>query len=357
MGYDRRTFLKQALGATGAGLAVPLLAACSPSAAPTSTAQPVPPGTPNVAPLAAKGVTRVSCGFASINPYQLVPIVGNEKPELAGAFGIEFDLVTTTNAPNALNALIGGSVDTAIATPDASWAAQDKAPDVKQLLALANGTPYVLIAQPEITRVADLKGMTVGASAIRGGADTTALRVMLAENGLKDTDYTIVQAGAVAEKSAAMKARTVQAVAQLEPQATLLRDEGFKELDNANNYPPLKNVHSTLLVSRTSWYQARSDVAVGLVRAWDAITRWLYDAANKDEVLALINKTMNVGDRAAQNAYNLHIGQQVVAQDLHIKEVFMQQFIDNQKKAGGENLPTDPMKYVDASVLDKALRM
>src|SRR4051794_1892875 len=70
MGYDRRTFLKQALGATGAGLAVPLLAACSPSAAPTSTAQRVPPGAPTVAPLAAKGVTRVSCGFASINPYQ-----------------------------------------------------------------------------------------------------------------------------------------------------------------------------------------------------------------------------------------------------------------------------------------------
>jgi hypothetical protein len=35
----------------------------------------------------------------------------------------------------------------------------------------------------------------------------------------------------------------------------------------------------------------------------------------------------------------------------------MQQFIENQKKAGTEGLPTDPMKYVDSSLLDKAFKM
>ena len=42
------------------------------------------------------------------------------------------------------------------------------------------------------------------------------------------------------------------------------------------------------------------------------------------------------------------------AQDLQIKADFLRQFIDNQRKLGAaaENLPSNPMKYVDASVLE-----
>src|ERR687883_1545558 len=309
--HDRRAFLKAVLGAAGAGLAVQLVAACSPASAPTATQAPAAGG--QQAPAQASGTTKVSYAFASINPYHWVAVVASEKPELPGKFGIQYDLVTTTNSPNAMNALVGGSVDVAVVTPDSAWPAQDKAPDVKQLFATADGTPYVLIAQPEIQKAADLRGMTLGASAVRGGADTTALRVMLNENGLKDTDYTIVQAGSVPDRSAAMKAKTMAAVAQLEPQATQLRDDGFKEVDNANNYPALKNVHSIVLVSKESFYKggSKSDVAMNFVKAWDAVTKWLYDPANKNDLLAITKKTMSVGDAPAQNAYNLHIGQKV----------------------------------------------
>src|ERR687885_2002090 len=352
--HDRRAFLKTVMGAAGAGLAVQLVAACSPASAPTATQAPGAGG--QQAPAQASGTTKVSYAFASVNPYHWVAVVANEKPDLPGKFGVEFDLVTTTNSPNAMNALVGGSVDVPGVTPDSAWPAQDKAPDVKQLFATADGTPYVLIAQPEIQKAADLKGMTLGASAVRGGADTTALRVMLNENGLKDTDYTIVQAGSVPDRSAAMKAKTMAAVAQLEPQATQLRDAGFKEVDNANNYPALKNVHSIVLVSKESFYKGKSDVATNFVKAWDAVTKWLYDPANKNELMAITKKTMSVNDKAAENAYNLHIGQKVPSQDLHIKEAFMQQFIENQKKAGTENLPTSAMKYVDSSLLDAVLK-
>ena len=48
--------------------------------------------------------------------------------------------------------------------------------------------------------------MTLGVSAIKGGPDTTVLRLLLLENGLREGDYTIVQAGTVANHTAAMKA-------------------------------------------------------------------------------------------------------------------------------------------------------
>ena len=141
---DRRTFLKRAIGVAGAGL----LAACSAPTAPTAGQSAAPAAGSTIAPAAVTSVTRVSYAYASPNGLHFVATVGGEKPDLPHKFGIEFDLLTTTNSPNAVNALVGGSVNVAAATPDSAWQAQDKAPDVKQLFAVADGTPYVLLAQP-----------------------------------------------------------------------------------------------------------------------------------------------------------------------------------------------------------------
>jgi NitT/TauT family transport system substrate-binding protein len=359
MRHDRRIFLRRGVGLMGAGLGLSLLAACgspAPSpAAPAGTSAPA-----QAAPAQAGtsgGVTKVTYAFASINPLHYVATIAGEKPELTRPFGIQFDLLQTTNSPNAVNALVGGSVDVAAVTPDSAWPAQDKVPDLKQVLAIADGTPYVLIGQPDIKKAADLKGATLGASAVRGGADTLAIRIMLLENGLKDTDYTIVQAGSVSDRTAAMKARTIQALAQLEPQATLLRDAGFSEVDNANNYPPLRGVHSIVLLAKQGWYNGgTAELAKSFIRAWDGVTKWLYDPANKAEVLAITKKTMNVEDRAAEAGYTLHVGGKSVSMNLRPNEKYLQQFADNQRRIGAENVPADPMKYVDTALVDAALK-
>jgi len=357
--HDRRSFLRYAVGVASAGL----LAACSTPSAPTSPAPAAqssaptaaPAAAPTTAPAAATSITKVSYAYASPNGLHYVTTVAGEKPDLAHKFGIEFDLLTTTNAPNAVNALVGGSVDVAAVTPDSAWGAQDKAPTVKQLFAVADGTPYVLIGQPDIKKASDLKGKTLGASAIRGGADTTAIRVMMAQAGMAEADYTIVQAGAISDRTAAMKAKAIDAVANLEPQATQLRDAGFVEIDNANNYPSLKGVHSIILIAKPDFYMNKADVAANFVRAWDAITKWIYDPANKDEVIAIAKKTMGGTDAGAVQVYKLHVDAQSVPQSLRINEKYMQQFTDNLRKAGNDNVPSDAMKYVDTSLVTKVL--
>ena len=66
---DRRSFLRQAIGAAGAGLVVPLLAACTPTA-------PQPAAAPTTAPAAGSGVTKVSYAYASPNGLHFVATVG-----------------------------------------------------------------------------------------------------------------------------------------------------------------------------------------------------------------------------------------------------------------------------------------
>src|SRR5438045_2216630 len=152
--HDRRSFLKHTIGLAAFGL----LSACS---APNQPAT-------QQAPQTAKAAQKLTYALASVNGLHFVATVASEKPELLAPFGISLELVTTTNSPNAVNALIGSSVDIAAVTPDSAWPAQDKAPDMRQMMAIADGTPYVVLAQPEIKKAADLRGKTVGASAIRG---------------------------------------------------------------------------------------------------------------------------------------------------------------------------------------------
>ena len=356
MRHDRRTFLRHAVGVIGAGVGLPLLAACSsPAATPSPTQGAAPAAT--TAPAQTTSITKVSYAYASPNGFHFVAIVGSEKPDLAHKFGIEFDLLTTTNSPNAVNALVGGSVNTAAATPDSIWPAQDKAPDVKQLWPVANGTPYVLLAQAELNKVSELKGKTIGVSALVGGADTTAIKIMANENGLGATDYTLVQAGAISDRTVAMQAKSIDACANLEPQASLLRDAGFPQIDTADNYAPLKGVHSIVLIAKQSWYEGNPDLAANYVRAWDAVTKWIYDPANKDELLAISKKAMGGSDAGIQAVYKLHIESQSVPQNLRMNEKMLQQFTDNLRKAGADNVPTDAMKYVDTNLVARTLNV
>jgi ABC-type nitrate/sulfonate/bicarbonate transport system substrate-binding protein len=356
MHHDRRAFLRLGLGSA----AVALVAACSTpptsAPAPTQAAAPAQPAAgATTAPAQVTSVTKVSYAYASPNGFHYVATVAGEKPDLPHKFGIEFDLLTTTNSPNAVNALVGGSVNTAAATPDSSWPALDKATDVKQLWPVANGTPYVMISQPDFKKVSDMKGKTIGVSALVGGADTTAFKIMANENGLAATDYTLVQAGAISDRTAAMQAKSIDGCANLEPQASLLRDAGFPEIDTADNYASLKGVHSIVLMAKQSWYQGNGDVPANFLRAWDAITKWIYDPANKDELLAISKKTMGGTDAGAQATYKLHVESQSVPQDLRMQEKMLQQFTDNLRKAGAENVPSDAMKYVDTSLVTKTL--
>ena len=357
MRHDRRTFLRHLAGAASAGVVVPLLAACSSSTAPAAAPTQAAAAAPTQAPAASSSVTKVSYAYASPNGFHFVATVAAAKPDIPHKFGIEFDLLTTTNSPNAVNALVGGSVNTAAATPDSAWPAQDKASDVKQLWPVANGTPYVLLAQPELKKVSDLKGKTIGVSALVGGADTTAVRNMCAENGLGPNDYTLVQAGAISDRTAAMQAKSIAGCANLEPQASLLRDKGFPEIDNADNYPPLKSAHTIVLISKASWYQGNAEVAANFVRAWDALTKWIYDPANKTELLGIAKKAFGGTDQGNEKVYQLHVTGKSVADNLRITEKGMQQFVTNLKKAGVENVPSDAMKYVDSSLVAKVLNV
>src|ERR1700730_6708433 len=79
MRHDRRWFLRRALGTAGAGMVVPLVAACTPTPAPAPPAQSAAP--PTTAPAAGASITKVSYAYASPNGFHFVATVAREKPD------------------------------------------------------------------------------------------------------------------------------------------------------------------------------------------------------------------------------------------------------------------------------------
>lgn len=387
---DRRVFLRRAVIAAGLGLAIPLGAACTPTAAPSPTAAPARPteaakpaekpaekpaapaaqpavspvaqpaapaaaASPAAAPATPAGVTKVSYGIVSYNPFHIAIIVGTEKPELMRKYGIEIDLILTGSAPAAVQAIVGGSMNMTTATAESAWVAQDKTPGLMQIAAVSVGYPYSLLVRPEIKAISDLKGKPVGSTSVWGSADTTAMRMLLLQNGLQNGDFNVLPVGSIAERAAALKAGTIMGCAQIEPQTSALADQGFPELDNADNYPDLKGLQGIIVMAKKDWYEPNMAAAVAFFKGWLEITRWIYDPKNRDETIAIMGKTMKVDTKYATNTYERHIVKSKTPPlDLRVDPALMARMADLQRKIGLENVPTEFAKYIDNSIVEKA---
>lgn len=351
---SRRDLLRLAAG-TLLTPAVAVAAGCGPR---LSSLEPTP--TPALPKLA-----KVRYGLATYNGFHLAAMAAAERPELLAPFGVELELFWMGSPPAVVQAVVAGALHLAPTPPEAAWPAQEKLPELVQVAALANGTPYSVLANPRVTRVADLRGQTVGATTLRGGPDTTALRVILSEHGLREADYSLlvqggdsvtIPVGALSEQIAALKTGVILAVAHLEPQATIFRDAGLVELARAEDYPALLNVHSLVGLARRDWYTRHLETMVAFLRGWRQVTAWVYDPGNRDELIDLLARLMKVETRAAANTYERHVvASRTLPLDPRLDAGRLRQAAENQRRAGADAPPADPLRFVDNRAAERAM--
>src|SRR6266850_8432107 len=130
----------------------------------------------------APAVVTVTYGVVSWNPFHWVVMVGTAKGQFE-KHGVKLDIPLTGSSGAAVQALIGGSLHMTTTSPGAAFLAQDKAPEMKQIIGIYESSPYTLIASPEIKKVEDLRGKVLGGTGVKTGADTESLRVMLHHHG------------------------------------------------------------------------------------------------------------------------------------------------------------------------------
>jgi NitT/TauT family transport system substrate-binding protein len=284
-------------------------------------------------------------------------VIAAERNKIFEQYGINLDIVITQNVPSALQALIGGSLSITTTSPEGAFPAQDKAPELAQVAGVMEANPYSLIVDPKIASVADLKGKSLGASALKTGVDTVALRLIMYENGLQDErDYNIVPVGSVAERVAALRSGAVSGIAHMEPFLGELTGLGFKILTSAGDYPSLRQAESVIIIANKKWYTQNEDVAVRFVRGYQAATRWLYDPKNREDAITYLADKSKVDPKYVANAYKLFIQDlKAYPVDARINRDVLKQTLANFNKLGID-VPSNPEKYIDDSLVDKALK-
>ena len=146
--------------------------------------------------------TKMTIAYSSIGPMATGVWMAKET----GAFekyGIQADIILITSGPVAVQALLGGDLQAVSAASNAIINAILNGAPIVAVAGTANRPYHRLFVQPEINRLEDLRGKTLGVT--RFGSITDNLtRILLRKNGLEGA-VNIRQMGGTIEVAAAFQ--------------------------------------------------------------------------------------------------------------------------------------------------------
>lgn len=232
--------------------------------------------------------------------------------EEQGLFERERLAVKVTPTPNStfqLKGLIRGDFDIAMTAMDNVIAYREvqgeagvDGPDLVAVMGSDQGF-LRLVAAPEISSYADLRGKTLSVDALTTGYAFVLLE-MLERNGLKlDRDYRTERAGGVAQRYQALLERKHAATILVAPFDITAQALGFRRLGNATEL--VGSYQGAVAATRQSWARANADKVRGYIRAFADSVEWLYDPRNKEEAIRIFLAHMppNTTPQVAEAAY------------------------------------------------------
>jgi len=122
-------------------------------------------------------------------------------------YGFDAELIYISSGPTVVQALLGGDVTGGIAATNAVIAAVLRGAPLVSVVSTANRPYHRLWVQPEITRIEDLKGKTIGVTRF-GSVTDNLTRMILKKYGLEST-VNVRQMGGTAEVSAAFQNKQI----------------------------------------------------------------------------------------------------------------------------------------------------
>lgn len=177
---------------------------------------------------------------------------------------LDVEVVTTPGAAAAIQLVIAGRADMALANPTSAMSAIQRGANIKVVYTATRGDIFG-VALPAGATLADMKGKTVGVSSFASGSNGYA-RALLRQAGLEpDRDVSIVEIGTGGRAAAAFQSKQVQAVSLWDEQYTLLAEQGLT-FPTVIKDPRAKNFVAGSLVVKTEDIEKRRAALVGLAR-------------------------------------------------------------------------------------------
>ena len=181
--------------------------------------------------------------------------------------GLDVEVITTPGASAAIQLVISGKADAAVASPVTAMLAVQKGVDLKIIYTTLRGDIFgvAIPAGKGINSLKDLKGHTIGVSSF-ASSGTNYTKSLLGKAGLQPSDFSVVEVGVGARAASALRSGQVPALG--------LWDEAYKQMELSGieftkiySDPRADTSIAGSIVVRGEDLKKRPQVLIGLARA------------------------------------------------------------------------------------------
>lgn len=278
------------------------------------------------------------------------------------ANGVDVAMTPTPDSKFQLVGLIDGDFDVAMTAMDnvvayveGQGAATTKSdPDIVAIMGLDNGF-LRLVSTPDVKNYEDLRGTKVGVDALTTGY-AFVLRKMLELGGLSSDQFEFVEAGGVMSRFGALMKKEFAATLLVSPLEAAAQREGFNLLGNGSE--TLGAYQGVVGAVRRDWSRTNRARLVGYIRAVRSALDWLYQPANKDEAIAILEThAPQMAGAVAQASYRILLDPRLgFFRDPAIDFAGVEKVLELRSEYGEPRKDLrDPGKYLDTQFYDAAI--
>ena len=299
---------------------------------------------------AAWGAEKIAVGTIGKNQAYLPAWIAQQK----GFFkekGLEVETVVVRSLDIEAQALLSGSIHFSTMAADGVIGLVEKAADIKILASLNNAAAFSLVGRKEYKSVRDLRGTTLGVSALQSGP-TVLMKELLRSHGLEfPQDYKMISVGSTQDRLVALEAGTVSAVMLIIPTNYLAIDKGYPELANLSHY--VKEFQFTDINASAKWARENSSKVIDFLEAVLRANRWIHE--NRRAAVEIAAKEIGIPAEHADRAYDYYITGKIQPLDGVVPERGVQKVIESLGELGELQKPYPAaVKYIDPSYLREA---
>ena len=262
--------------------------------------------------------------------------------------GLDVQTTLTGASGKQLAALTRGEYDVGLQQSDHVVRAVEQGSDLFVFMAGAHQPDLKLVVAKGIKGFGDLRGRVVAVDGTRSGYALLQHK-LLAERGLTERDYALIEAGGVKARFEALKSGQAIAAWLNPPYDQWLFSEGFGSLGMVTDFFP--TYPGTISAARRSWARSNEKALVAFIRAWNAAYAWLLDRRNEQEACEIAIERLKSDPQQSAAAYRAFVAKphpDISAQAFQevIDAVWDSEHYPHPKGA--------PEKYMDLSYLARA---
>jgi ABC-type nitrate/sulfonate/bicarbonate transport system substrate-binding protein len=262
--------------------------------------------------------------------------------------GLDVQTTVTGSSAKQLEAMVRGDFDIGLQQSDHVVRSVEQGSDLFIFMANAPQPDLNLVVAPGIRTFDDLRGRTVAVDGARSGYALLQNR-LLAQNGLREGDYAIVEAGGVKARFDALQTGTAVAAWLNPPYDEWLFAGGFGTLGSVAHFFP--GYPGSIAAARRSWARANPEQLTAFIRAFNAAYAWMLEAGNRQEAEDIAMARLGTDPKQTATAYVAFTSKPRA--DVTVEA--LQQVIDTVWDAEGYTQPKgEPEKYLDLSYLARA---